>query len=297
EKPSDKIFLIPLKLDECEIPDLQIPSLSIRLRDIQWLDYWNPNGWEQLNRAIQRAATGSPPSPSAAPPQPIAESPNTKPPSPANLRMILVASAILLTMLAFGIFLPRTSSEKNSASKTSAPAEISPAETITIECDPSCTRQSDFALRVTYDGAPNLSGTVALGVLLPDSASLVSWDLASPNLKPPDPKTIPSGTGVTDYRSGDLFTLLAVRGQNPIDFNTVRRLSSDVGVPVAGYRLFAFKLGDINSKGESIYPITFSNFRGALRFPAGTIFFAFLHAKKTLHIPDQTALTALVTTR
>ncbi|NEQ27996.1 MAG: toll/interleukin-1 receptor domain-containing protein [Microcoleus sp. SIO2G3] len=34
EKPADTIYLIPLKLDDCEIPDLQLPSLGIRLRDV-----------------------------------------------------------------------------------------------------------------------------------------------------------------------------------------------------------------------------------------------------------------------
>jgi len=42
EKPPGSVYLIPLKLDNCEVPDFQLPELGIGLRDIQWLDYWCP---------------------------------------------------------------------------------------------------------------------------------------------------------------------------------------------------------------------------------------------------------------
>jgi hypothetical protein len=54
EKPVDTIFLIPLRLDECHVPDLQIPELGVSLRNIQWLDYWKPDGFQRLVSAIQR---------------------------------------------------------------------------------------------------------------------------------------------------------------------------------------------------------------------------------------------------
>lgn len=57
-KPPGSIFLIPLKLDECDIPDYQLPDLGVRLRDFHWLDYWKPDGVERLVVAI-KAATGS----------------------------------------------------------------------------------------------------------------------------------------------------------------------------------------------------------------------------------------------
>lgn len=44
EKPSGTIFLIPLRLDDCEIP--------FDLRDIQWGDYSAPDGYEKLVRAL-----------------------------------------------------------------------------------------------------------------------------------------------------------------------------------------------------------------------------------------------------
>jgi hypothetical protein len=53
EKPPGSIYLIPLKLDDCEIPDFQFPQLGVGLRDIQWLDYWRPEGFERLARAIE----------------------------------------------------------------------------------------------------------------------------------------------------------------------------------------------------------------------------------------------------
>ncbi|WP_013325751.1 toll/interleukin-1 receptor domain-containing protein [Gloeothece verrucosa] len=52
EMPAGQIYLIPLKLDECEVPDLQQVDYGIALKNIQWLDYWKPNGFERLLRTI-----------------------------------------------------------------------------------------------------------------------------------------------------------------------------------------------------------------------------------------------------
>ena len=53
EKPPNTIFVIPLRLEDCQLPDLQQTQLGIRLRSIQWLDYWNPNSFERLERSIE----------------------------------------------------------------------------------------------------------------------------------------------------------------------------------------------------------------------------------------------------
>ena len=52
EMPSGTIFFIPMRLEECEIPDLQNAEVGLKLRDIHRLDYWKENGFEQLERAI-----------------------------------------------------------------------------------------------------------------------------------------------------------------------------------------------------------------------------------------------------
>ena len=46
------IFFIPMRLEECEIPDLRSAEVSLNLRDIHRLDYWEEDGFEQLERAI-----------------------------------------------------------------------------------------------------------------------------------------------------------------------------------------------------------------------------------------------------
>jgi formylglycine-generating enzyme required for sulfatase activity len=46
------IFFIPMRLEECEIPDLQLAQVGLNLRDIHRLDYWEEDGFEQLERAI-----------------------------------------------------------------------------------------------------------------------------------------------------------------------------------------------------------------------------------------------------
>jgi formylglycine-generating enzyme required for sulfatase activity len=39
-------------LDECDIPDLRQEEYGLNLRDLHWLDYWEEDGFEQLERAI-----------------------------------------------------------------------------------------------------------------------------------------------------------------------------------------------------------------------------------------------------
>ena len=56
EKPPGTAYLIPLRFDACEVPDLAIPDLGVNLRHIQWLDYWKPNGFEKLVTAIRQTS-------------------------------------------------------------------------------------------------------------------------------------------------------------------------------------------------------------------------------------------------
>ena len=49
EQPEGTIFVIPLKLDECEVPH--------RLRRWHWVDYLDEKGYPQLLKALQVRAT------------------------------------------------------------------------------------------------------------------------------------------------------------------------------------------------------------------------------------------------
>jgi CYTH domain-containing protein len=53
EMPTGTIYLIPLKLDECEVPDLRQNEYGVNLRDIQWLNYWEEDGYEKLILSIR----------------------------------------------------------------------------------------------------------------------------------------------------------------------------------------------------------------------------------------------------
>lgn len=66
EKPPGEIYLIPLKLEDCEIPDLRLDQLGVSLRDLHWLDYWETDGFESLVRAIEFQIGRLEPSESAA---------------------------------------------------------------------------------------------------------------------------------------------------------------------------------------------------------------------------------------
>ena len=48
EQPEGAIFIIPVKFEECIIPD--------RLRAWQWVNYFEPNGYERLMRALHARA-------------------------------------------------------------------------------------------------------------------------------------------------------------------------------------------------------------------------------------------------
>lgn len=53
ELPPDTIYLIPVRLDECEVPDLRLPELELNLRDLHWVDLFNENGFSRLVKAIR----------------------------------------------------------------------------------------------------------------------------------------------------------------------------------------------------------------------------------------------------
>ncbi len=52
ERPTGTIYLIPLKLDDCEIPDLRQNEYGINIRDYQSINYWEDDGYEKLIKSI-----------------------------------------------------------------------------------------------------------------------------------------------------------------------------------------------------------------------------------------------------
>ena len=58
--PSGTIYFIPMRLDKCEIPDLRLPEKKFKLKDLHWLDYWEVDAFEQLERAINHQFTFDP---------------------------------------------------------------------------------------------------------------------------------------------------------------------------------------------------------------------------------------------
>lgn len=56
ERPPGSIYLIPVRLDDCEVPDLQIPDLGLGLRDVHWIDLFAEDGLDRLVRALTEGA-------------------------------------------------------------------------------------------------------------------------------------------------------------------------------------------------------------------------------------------------
>ncbi|MEO1392618.1 MAG: SUMF1/EgtB/PvdO family nonheme iron enzyme [Cyanobacteria bacterium J06634_5] len=52
-KPPDSIYLIPVRLDDCAIPELRQEEYGVNLRDIQWVDLFEANGFGRLVKALQ----------------------------------------------------------------------------------------------------------------------------------------------------------------------------------------------------------------------------------------------------
>ncbi|MBT9312545.1 SUMF1/EgtB/PvdO family nonheme iron enzyme [Leptothoe kymatousa] len=52
-KPPGKIYLIPLRLDDCDIPDLRQEESGISLRDYHWANLFEPDGFDQLVKDIE----------------------------------------------------------------------------------------------------------------------------------------------------------------------------------------------------------------------------------------------------
>jgi len=82
EKPEGTIFLIPLKLEECEIPH--------RLSRWQWASLLEPDGYRRLLLALQHRAASIGPAASAS--QPIPRLRSTKATLSANQAKVIVAT-------------------------------------------------------------------------------------------------------------------------------------------------------------------------------------------------------------
>ncbi len=54
EKPPGTIYFIPLRLEPCRVPDLQIPEYLVNIQNIQRVDYWEPDGFGRLLIAIEQ---------------------------------------------------------------------------------------------------------------------------------------------------------------------------------------------------------------------------------------------------
>ena len=48
ERPPGTIYLIPVRLDDCSVPDIHLPKLEASLRDLHWVDLFEAEGFERL---------------------------------------------------------------------------------------------------------------------------------------------------------------------------------------------------------------------------------------------------------
>ncbi|ESA39127.1 wd-40 repeat-containing protein [Leptolyngbya sp. Heron Island J] len=53
DRPAGEIYLIPLRLDDCRIPELRQEEYGIQLSDFQWVNLFEPDGFERLVQGIE----------------------------------------------------------------------------------------------------------------------------------------------------------------------------------------------------------------------------------------------------
>lgn len=53
DKPPGSIYIIPLRLDDCTIPDLRQNDCGITLREYHWVNYFEEDGFERLTKALE----------------------------------------------------------------------------------------------------------------------------------------------------------------------------------------------------------------------------------------------------
>jgi tetratricopeptide (TPR) repeat protein len=53
DRPPGTIYLIPLRFDDCQIPELRQEEYGISLLDYQWLDYFEKDGFDRLVQSIE----------------------------------------------------------------------------------------------------------------------------------------------------------------------------------------------------------------------------------------------------
>ena len=73
ELPQGSIYLIPVRLDDCDVPDLSIPELGLNLADIQWVDLFEEDGFDRLKAAISHALAGGSAGPASMPARPTSD--------------------------------------------------------------------------------------------------------------------------------------------------------------------------------------------------------------------------------
>lgn len=54
DRPPGETYLIPLRLDECKIPELRQEEYGINLQDAQWVNIFEADGFERLIKGITR---------------------------------------------------------------------------------------------------------------------------------------------------------------------------------------------------------------------------------------------------
>ena len=59
EMPPGAIWFIPVRLDDCMLPELEIPALKLSIKEFQWVDLWEEGGLDRLLVAI-KSSLGEP---------------------------------------------------------------------------------------------------------------------------------------------------------------------------------------------------------------------------------------------
>lgn len=55
ERPPDSVYLLPVRLDDCRVPDIAMPDRGLSFGDLHWVDLWENGGLERIIMALNSA--------------------------------------------------------------------------------------------------------------------------------------------------------------------------------------------------------------------------------------------------
>lgn len=156
EKTEGAIFVIPLRLDECN------PSFE-QLRKLHWIDYFTPNAHERLIKSLRSRAEALK---IKIPENKLSKSVGQKPNSNLNLRWLGVGGIIIIALL-ISLFGRNYLSQNDISTSTESPTATEKLSTPTFTKAPTQAR-----LTITPNQSPTIPSATVTDIATPTASAI-----------------------------------------------------------------------------------------------------------------------------